>query len=73
MGKLDRPAMVKKTSAAARKARSQSGMSQSQAAASLGVTKTTISRIENGHQLPDLATLIGMCDLYGVSLENFRK
>ncbi|ALP61580.1 helix-turn-helix domain-containing protein [Paraburkholderia caribensis] len=50
-------------------ARSDSGMTQEQAAESLGVNTETVSRFERGHTLPPLGRLFELANLYNVAPE----
>jgi transcriptional regulator with XRE-family HTH domain len=48
--------------------RKENGMTQEQLAEQLGVARRTVSRWENGNNMPDLNILIELSDLYGVDL-----
>lgn len=43
------------------------GLSQMQAAAGLGIEKKQISQYENGKLMPNMRTLIKLCDFYQVT------
>lgn len=49
--------------------RKESRMSQSQLAAELKVSPSTIGMYEQGRRIPDIHTLISMARLFGVSLD----
>ena len=51
-----------------KKLREEHGLSQQQLAEMLGVTNRSVSRWENGSNLPDLDILIEMADYYDVEL-----
>ena len=59
--------------------RKLSGMSQSQLAAAINVSPSTIGMYEQGRRIPDIPTLISISRLFGVSLdylitgENFNQ
>ena len=48
-------------------ARKQAGLSQEQLGEKLGVSRQAVSKWESGQTNPDLAYVIGMCRLFGVS------
>jgi len=50
-----------------RKARLESGMSQSELEIKSGIPKARLSRYENGHVLPSIGTLTRLADALGVS------
>ena len=56
-----------------KKSRNESGLTQEQAAESLGVSRQTISNWENGKSYPDIISVIKMSDLYSVSLDYLLK
>lgn len=60
-------------SALIKKSRNESGLTQEQAAESLGVSRQTISNWENGKSYPDIISVIKMSDLYSVSLDYLLK
>lgn len=49
--------------------RAAKGMSQSDLAEALGVSRQSVSKWETGASVPDLDRLIGMSDLFGVTLD----
>lgn len=49
--------------------RKQAGMTQSELAEKLNVSRQAVSRWEMGSAKPEVDTLIAMCDLFGVSLD----
>ena len=51
-----------------RECRKEKGITQEQLAEMLGVTNRSVSRWENGSNLPDLDILIEMADYYDVEL-----
>lgn len=51
-------------------ARTESGMTQEQTAAHIGVTRQTLSSWENGKTYPDIVSLIKLSDLYRLSLDD---
>lgn len=53
--------------------RRQNGLSQERLAEALNVARQTISKWENGQAEPELAALVRMSDLYGVSLDRMVK
>ncbi|WP_461224894.1 helix-turn-helix domain-containing protein [Lacticaseibacillus suihuaensis] len=56
-----------------KKARATTAMTQAQVAANLHVTRTTISNWETGRSYPDIASLITLSNLYGLSLDTLIK
>ena len=52
-----------------RECRKEKGITQEQLAEMLGVTNRSVSRWENGSNLPDLDILIEMADYYDVYLK----
>ena len=52
-----------------REARLRAGYTQAEAAEAIGVTDTTITRIERGTSKPSLETLVMLCWLYNVSVD----
>lgn len=48
-------------------ARKQAGLSQEQLGEKLGVSRQAVSKWESGQTNPDLAYVVGMCRLFGVS------
>ncbi|WP_262315793.1 helix-turn-helix domain-containing protein [Lacticaseibacillus parakribbianus] len=56
-----------------KKARATTAMTQAQVAAQVHVTRTTISNWETGRSYPDIASLITLSDLYGLSLDTLIK
>ncbi len=56
-----------------RKARNESGMTQGQVAEKILVSRVTLSHWENGKSLPDIASLINLSELYGISLDELVK
>lgn len=53
--------------------RKRSGMSQEGLAERLGIARQTVSKWENGQAVPEIAALIQLCDLYGVSLDQLLR
>ena len=49
--------------------RRREGMSQEQLADRLGITRQSVSKWESGASVPELAKLIAIADLFGVSLD----
>ena len=56
-----------------KQARQESGMTQDQVAEKIMVSRVTISHWENGQSLPDIVSLIGLSDLYSISLDELVK
>lgn len=56
-----------------RNARAEKGLTQEEAAESLGVSRQTLSHWENGKTYPDIVSVVKMSDLYGVSLDELLK
>ncbi len=56
-----------------REARIKAGLTQEQAADRLAVSRQTMSHWENGKTYPDIASVVRMSDLYGVSLDYLLK
>ena len=56
-----------------KEARQSSGMTQDQVAEKILVSRVTISHWESGKSLPDIVSLIGLSDLYGISLDELVK
>ena len=54
-------------------ARTESGLTQEQAAVELYVSRQTISNWENGKSLPDIVSVLKMSDLYQISLDELLK
>ena len=52
-----------------REARKNAGLTQDQVAEMVSVSRVTVSHWETGEPLPDIASLIGLSDLYAVSLD----
>lgn len=50
-----------------RKLREEKGMTQEQLAETVGVSNRTISRWENGRNIPDLSILVQLSEIFGVS------
>lgn len=50
--------------------RLNAGMSQDELAAKVGVCKTVISLLENGHVLPTKATMNGLCNVLGCKMND---
>ena len=53
--------------------RTNAGMTQDQVADKIMVSRVTVSHWENGKTLPDIVSLIGLSDLYGISLDELVK
>lgn len=56
-----------------KKARNEKGITQEQAAETLGVSRQTISNWENNKSYPDIVSVIKMSDIYSVSLDHLLK
>ena len=56
-----------------KEARQNSGMTQEDVANKIMVSRVTVSHWENGKSLPDIVSLIGLSDLYGISLDELVK
>jgi len=56
-----------------RQARSAAELSQEAVAEKLGVSRQTISNWENGRSYPDIASVIVMSDVYGMTLDSLLK
>lgn len=56
-----------------KQAREEKHISQKDAAEKVGISRQTLSNWENGKTYPDIAALISLSDLYGVSLDNLLK
>lgn len=56
-----------------RNARTESGLTQEDAAQKLGVSRQTLSHWENGKTYPDIVSVVKMSDLYNVSLDKLLK
>ena len=56
-----------------KEARTKAGMTQDQVAEKIMVSRVTVSHWENGKTLPDIVSLIGLSDLYGISLDELVK
>lgn len=54
-------------------ARLSAGLTQENAAESLGVSRQTISNWENGKTYPDIVSVVKMSDLYSISLDRLLK
>lgn len=55
---------------AVRRRRMETGMTQSRLAAEVGVTRTSVTNIETGHQKPPLHLLFKICAVLGVESKN---
>ena len=53
--------------------RTEQGLTQAQLAERLGVTNRSVSRWENGVNLPDLDLLMELSDCFGVTIEEFLQ
>ena len=53
--------------------RKEKGLTQEQLGERLGVSSRSVSRWENGVNLPDFDLLLELCRLYGVSLDELLK
>ena len=53
--------------------RKKHGYSQEQLADKLGIARQTISKWENGQAIPELAGLIQLSELYGVTIDRMVK
>lgn len=56
-----------------RRFRQRSGLTQTQLAQKAGLSSLTISRIENGHSLPEWDIACAIADGLGVSLDDLRE
>ncbi len=56
-----------------KEARQKSGMTQDRVAEKIMVSRVTVSHWENGKSLPDIASLMSLSDLYGISLDELMK
>lgn len=56
-----------------KKARIESGLTQEQTAAILGVSRQTISNWENDKSYPDIISVIKMSEIYSISLDHLLK
>ena len=56
-----------------RKARADAGLTQEQVAEALNVSRQTISNWENEKTYPDIASVVLLSDVYGVSLDSLLK
>ena len=56
-----------------KQARSETDLSQEAAAEKIGVSRQTMSNWETGKSYPDIASVIAMSDVYGVSLDSLMK
>lgn len=56
-----------------KEARMRSGMTQEGVAEQINVSRQTISNWENEKSYPDIISVIGLSDLYGVSLDELLK
>lgn len=54
-------------------ARQNKGMTQEQVAEKIMVSRVTVSKWENGKTLPDLQSVIGLSNLYQISLDELLK
>lgn len=55
-----------------RQARSAAGLTAAELAERLGVTVTTVSRLENGHHAPSDVTAAALAEILGGSPEDYR-
>ena len=53
-------------------ARVNAGMTQQEAADKVGVTKQTIYNMENNRNNIQLPTLLKLCEIYNISLDNLK-
>ena len=53
--------------------RQNAGMTQEEVAEKIMVSRVTVSHWENGKSLPDIVSLIGLSDLYSISLDELLK
>ena len=56
-----------------KEARAAVGLTQEQAAEKIFVSRVTLSHWENGKSLPDIASLLSLSELYGISLDELVK
>ena len=52
-----------------KEARSKAGMKQEELAQQIGVSRQTVSNWENNRSYPDIASVMKLSDLYGLSLD----
>ena len=55
------------------KLRAKAGISQEQLAEKLGVSRQAVSRWESGETTPDMANIIGLCNIFGVSADHLIR
>jgi transcriptional regulator with XRE-family HTH domain len=56
-----------------KQARSESELSQEEVAERVGVSRQTVSSWENGKSYPDIANVIALSDVFGMTLDSFLK
>jgi transcriptional regulator with XRE-family HTH domain len=56
-----------------KQARSSCGLSEEEVADKVGVSRQTMSNWENGRSFPDIVSVIGLSDIYGISLDSLVK
>lgn len=56
-----------------RAARVNAGLTQEQVQERLGISRSTLHRIETGKSSPKYKTLCDLCRLYGISTEIIKK
>ena len=54
-------------------ARWESGLTQEEVAAHLGVTKAAVSKWERAESAPDMGNLMALADLYGVTIDELLR
>lgn len=55
-----------------RAARTNAGYTQQEAAAMLGITKTTLASYETGKTIPKINMALKMAELYGLSADDIK-
>lgn len=56
-----------------KEARSKAGLKQEELAQTIGVSRQTVSNWENNRSYPDIASVMKLSDLYGISLDELLK
>ena len=70
---LDRTELTKETGESIRHFRTLRGLSQQALADLAGVSRITLNRLEQGHQLPDFGIICSIADVLQVSVADLRK
>ena len=63
---MDKEHLYRLVGGALRRRRTEMGLTQSRLAAEIGVTRTSVTNIETGHQKPPLHLLFKICVVLGV-------